>query len=274
MTHTVYTLADGKSKAWEAIYREGSYKPSAEIKGGFGFNLKGPAGEWRTKMSEASEVTLGYAVLFEEGFDFVKGGKLPGIFGGEGEKALKCSGGRQTDRCSCFNLRLMWRYVLAVIFVQTTTLQPSTGGKAEIYMYLPVCESNTRRLIAVPGSYEDPNYGFSVGRGCHTFTPGKWAVISERVKLNDVGEENGEVELWIDGVSVLNVDGLVLRTSDKSLIQGLHFETFFGGKTSVLRNYTPSHMILCVPLIGSTPDWASPRDQRAWFSSVSGAVIA
>ncbi|KAF8514708.1 hypothetical protein BU17DRAFT_52395 [Hysterangium stoloniferum] len=236
-THTVFTLADGKSKAWEAIYREGSYTPTAEIKGGFGFYLKGPAGEWQTRMSEASEVVLGYAVLFEKGFDFVRGGKLPGIFGGEGEKALKCSGGRQNDRCSCFNLRLMWR----------------AGGKAEIYMYLPIFESNARRLMAVPGSHQNPDYGFSVGRGCHIFTPGKWAAISERVKLNDIGEENGEVELWIDGVSVLKVDGLVLRTSDKSLIQGLHFQTFFGG---------------------STPDWASPRDQRAWFSSVSGAVIA
>ena len=24
---------------------------------------------------------------------------------------------------------------------------------------------------------------------------------------------------------------------------------------------------------GSTPDWASPKDQRAWFAGVSGAVI-
>ena len=24
---------------------------------------------------------------------------------------------------------------------------------------------------------------------------------------------------------------------------------------------------------GSTPDWASPKDQRAWFAGVSGAVV-
>jgi len=78
-THEVFTLSDGVLKAWEALYREGSYKPSAEIKGGFGFYLKGPKEEWEEQLPLASEVIFGYAVLFEEGFDFVKGGKLPGI---------------------------------------------------------------------------------------------------------------------------------------------------------------------------------------------------
>lgn len=31
------------------------------------------------------------------------------IVGGEGESAYGCTGGRQQDRSSCFNFRLMWR---------------------------------------------------------------------------------------------------------------------------------------------------------------------
>ncbi|KAI6107310.1 hypothetical protein EV401DRAFT_2003547, partial [Pisolithus croceorrhizus] len=32
--------------------------------------------------------------------------------GGVGKLTYRFSGGRQYDRCNCFNLRLMWRYVL------------------------------------------------------------------------------------------------------------------------------------------------------------------
>ncbi|KAL8279651.1 hypothetical protein RQP46_007964 [Phenoliferia psychrophenolica] len=44
-----------------------------------------------------------YKVAFSKGFDFVNGGKLPGIFGGYGE----CSGGIRNTHC--FSARLMWR---------------------------------------------------------------------------------------------------------------------------------------------------------------------
>lgn len=79
-THNICTLSDNAVKVWEAVYPKGSYKPSGETRGGFGFYLEGPAeGEWRTKLANASEVVFGYAVRFEKEFDFVKGGKLPGV---------------------------------------------------------------------------------------------------------------------------------------------------------------------------------------------------
>ena len=40
----------------------------------------------------------------------------------------------------------------------------------------------------------------------------------------------GEIQLWIDGVSVINVGGLNLRMSNESRIKGMHFSTFFGGE--------------------------------------------
>lgn len=39
----------------------------------------------------------------------------------------------------------------------------------------------------------------------------------------------GEVEVWVDGERAISVDGLTLRDSGKSIIKGMHFETFFGG---------------------------------------------
>ncbi|KAI0061853.1 polysaccharide lyase family 14 protein [Artomyces pyxidatus] len=222
--------------AWESLYPAGSISPSSPIKGGFGFYLSGPEA-FKAASADAREVIMGYEVMFEESWEWVKGGKLPGIFGGIGNAAYGCSGGRKDERCKCFDLRLMWR----------------ANGLGELYAYLPLDPTNTARLLAVPPfSHQNPDYGFSVGRGAWRFTSGKWIKVATRIKMNDVGQENGEVEVYIDGESVIRIEGLVLRDDPASYVQGLHFQTFFGGHSA---------------------DWASPKDQRAWFTSVSGAVI-
>lgn len=64
--------------SWQAFYPEGSINPQGKIKGGFGFYLSGPNG-WKEKLKEAKEVLFGYRVLFMKDFQWVKGGKLPGI---------------------------------------------------------------------------------------------------------------------------------------------------------------------------------------------------
>ncbi|KAB5596045.1 hypothetical protein CTheo_562 [Ceratobasidium theobromae] len=61
---------------------------------------------WNTT-SNLQSVVLSYEVAFDSGFDFVKGGKLPGLRGGP--DVLGCSGGKQADGKSCFSTRLMWR---------------------------------------------------------------------------------------------------------------------------------------------------------------------
>jgi len=222
--------------AWEALYPKGSINPKNLIPGGFGFYLSGPP-EFQAGLRTANEVLFSYSVMFDKEWDFVKGGKLPGIFGGEGDSAYGCTGGRKDDRCRCFSLRLMWRQ----------------EGSGEIYTYMPEFEKNTRELLAVPPkSYGNHQYGFSVGRGAFIFPRGRWLTVAERVKLNDPAEENGELELWVDGKVVISVTGLIYRVNSTSQVRGAHFETFFGGHTE---------------------DWASPKDQRAWFTNVSGAIL-
>ena len=80
----------------------------------------------------------------------------------------------------------------------------------------------------------------------------------------------GELEFWFNGHSVIRVGGLTLRVSADSLIKGMHFQTFFGGKPS---NPYLVHEHLLTLMPGSTSDWASPIDQKAWFADVSGAII-
>jgi len=47
-----------------------------------------------------------YEVAFAQGFDWVKGGKLPGLRGGNN---YGCTGGSQATGEDCFTSRLMWR---------------------------------------------------------------------------------------------------------------------------------------------------------------------
>ena len=50
---------------------------------------------------------LYYELFFSENFQFVKGGKLPGLLGGPEPGA--CSGGGKPQGDDCFSSRLMWR---------------------------------------------------------------------------------------------------------------------------------------------------------------------
>ena len=64
--------------AWEALYPKGSINPKNSIPGGFGFYLSGPP-RFQAGLKTANEVLLSYSVMFDKDWDFVKGGKLPGI---------------------------------------------------------------------------------------------------------------------------------------------------------------------------------------------------
>ncbi|KIO22045.1 polysaccharide lyase family 14 protein [Tulasnella calospora MUT 4182] len=108
---------DSRVPAWEAVYPKGSINPgnASAPRGGFGFYVGGPNFDGadaapKSCFEYAKEVLFSYAVYFEPGFDFNRGGKLPGLYGGATpEVAYGCSGGRKTDREKAFSLRLMWR---------------------------------------------------------------------------------------------------------------------------------------------------------------------
>jgi hypothetical protein len=128
-----------------------------------------------------------------------------------------CSGGRRD--ISCWSTRLMWR----------------TNGEGELYTYLPSpenpgFESNKILCNVTPSSRCNPKYGASVGRGAFDFKSGQWNTVSQRVRLNDVGQSNGELELFFDGESVINVKGLKFRENAQGRFRGIQAETFFGGK--------------------------------------------
>lgn len=84
-THKVVQPPDAKlgdlpspETAWEAFYPEGSINPSAVLPGGFSFYMSGPK-EFADKLETACEVVMSYRMMLQDGWEWKKGGKLPGI---------------------------------------------------------------------------------------------------------------------------------------------------------------------------------------------------
>ncbi|KAI0317482.1 hypothetical protein OF83DRAFT_1263303 [Amylostereum chailletii] len=225
--------------AMRAHFDAGAWGLNKGVLGGMSWYGQGATEDW----SNAKEMTFGYSILFDHDFAFNKGGKLPGLyFGQNAEDAQSCSGGsRRTD---CASVRLMWR----------------TDGKGEFYTYLPnpdvspAFSANKKLCDVAPQSECNDEFGASVGRGAFAFTPGRWTTLSMRVLLNDAGQANGQIELFVDGQSTIAVDGLIIAHSDSDTptrAQGIMAQTFFGG---------------------SDDSWASPRDQNIYFSDFSASV--
>ncbi|KAI0781509.1 hypothetical protein BD413DRAFT_489606 [Trametes elegans] len=231
LSHAYVKAPDGKL-SMKAHYPAGSYTFSHTPQGGISFYAPGPAS---VDLTTAKEATFGYSVYFPSGFQFVKGGKLPGLYGGDSDsEAVSCSGGRRDD--GCFSARLMWR----------------TNGAGELYTYLPPDFDANQAVCGIPPfSTCNDVYGASVGRGAYTWKTGGRTTVSQRVRLNDAGQQNGELELFVNGKSVVNVGGLVLRDSAAGRIRGIQMQTFFGGSDS---------------------SWASPVDQDVYFSDFSVAI--
>lgn len=112
-----------------------------------------------------------------------------------------------------------------------------TDGAGELYTYLPPDFTENQAVCNIPPfSTCNSVYGASVGRGSFSWGTGNGnrTVMSQRVRLNDVGQANGELELFIGGQSVVNVGGLILTNSTEGRIRGMQFQTFFGGEFSAV----------------------------------------
>ncbi|KAL5528888.1 hypothetical protein ACEPAG_4862 [Sanghuangporus baumii] len=164
------------SSALQLFYPANSINPENSPQGGADFYAT------PLPLGDASNVTLEYSVFFPESFDWVLGGKLPGLYGGH----MTCSGG--DDATQCFSTRLMWR----------------AGGAGELYLYAPKDKQTHSLCHAPPESVCDTAYGLSVARGAFKFTPGEWTHVRQTVVLNTPGKQNGGFRLEVNGKDIMN----------------------------------------------------------------------
>jgi Polysaccharide lyase 14 len=189
-------------KFLRVVYPKGSSSPQASRKEGIAVGGAQFAG---VLPESADHLFLRYYVRFPSGFQFVKGGKLPGFYGGD-----EISGGHIPDGTNGFSTRFMWR----------------TDGQGEVYVYMPSSDK----------------YGTSLGRGSFGFTPGAWQCIEQELTLNTPGRPDGQVRAFLDGKAVFEQAGLVFRTAPDLQIEGVLFSTFFGGADSTWATPMDTHV--------------------------------
>ena len=153
---------------------------------------------------DAEHLFIRYWLYFEPGFDFSKGGKLPGLAGNTrpGTSPKTGGGGEPKDDSEGFSARIMWR----------------EEGKAFQYVYHP----------GQSGAYGDYYPWIKDGQPVH-FRVGRWHCVETEVQLNRPGAKDAVLRSWLDGDLVLDKTHLALRREDDLRINCFFFDTFFGG---------------------------------------------
>lgn len=146
------------------------------------------------------ELYLSYDMKFSEDFDFVRGGKLPGLCGYDNtlSPTSGCNtGGGFPDGFDGWSARGMWR----------------VDGKLENYVY-----------HADQVSFYGDDEFWSVNA-----QPGTWHRVQHRVVMNTPGVADGILEAWIDGKKVLSEQKFMFRKTANIGINLFYFSTFYGG---------------------------------------------
>ncbi|KAH9057016.1 hypothetical protein EDB83DRAFT_2292791 [Lactarius deliciosus] len=172
----------------QVFYPKGSINPARKPQGGSQFYAA------PLDLQNARSVTLAYSVFFPSDFDWVKGGKLPGLYGGR----TGCSGGDAAD--DCFSTRLMWR----------------SRGAGELYLYAPKDRQTPSLCNTPPLSVCNQAYGLSIGRGSFRFELGSWTHLRQTVVLNTPGYQDGVFLLEVNGRVALDLSDVFYRDVQKS----------------------------------------------------------
>ena len=152
----------------------------------------------RPGLSTAPALYLRYYLRFPAGFDFGRGGKLPGLYGGTiGAE----SGG---NHGAGFSTRYMWRdHQVSGSVHHCSRFAPC----AEVYPYIPNSGNG---------------YGRDLGGRWQWQADGNWHMVEQRVD-----RVTGDITVWYDGTEVLN-DPDALTGASAIPFAGIMFSTFFG----------------------------------------------
>lgn len=180
------SIHDGK--VLKVFYPKGSASPNVSKV----YNAPVGGAEFLAQTGSYDSIYFSYYLKFSPDFDFVKGGKLPGLFGGTAN-----SGGEIPNGYDGFSTRFMWR----------------ENGLGELYAYIPKSEQ----------------WGTPIANGKFSFKKGQWHKLQHQIVLNEPGTSNGKIKIWLDDTLVHSEKNLVFRSTDSLKINGIFFSTFFGG---------------------------------------------
>jgi hypothetical protein len=150
--------------------------------------------------SAHDDLYLSYRFRFAGDFQFVQGGKLPGLVGGTSPTGCNLD---PAEVSGGFSARMMWRTAgTAVQLVYTSKLVNTCGDD---FPYV-VCGSPAR------------------------FSAGAWHQVVHHLRMNTPAQTDGVLEAWLDGTLALARHDVPFRGDGASFgSDALYFSTFFGG---------------------------------------------
>lgn len=188
---------------WVSLRNRAAIVADAEAVGGKCLRIGYPSGsvgpgqgggQFRVKLPPREEYYLAYRLKFEDGFDFRRGGKLPGLCGGR----ANTGGDRPTG--DGWSARYMW----------------GRGGRMTIYLY-----------------HMDQRTKFGDGISLDVrLEPGRWYQLVQRIKVNTPERYDGQLQVWLDGREVLNRDDIRYRNVHGAMVDVFYFSTFHGGSSA------------------------------------------
>jgi hypothetical protein len=223
---------------------------------------------WTEDLVPSAEVvTLQFQVRFGPGFEFARGGKLPGLIGGRSADGKTITGGVNADGRNGWSVRVNWR----------------EDGKAILYIYH--MDDEQKELARRPGRKE-----WKWGEILYSpvaFVPDRWYRVTVEVKMNQPRfcdyddyasreslrlirknsvepdqERYGRARLWVEESEAcigeqplfkpwkrslppaLEVRGLCFRRTPELKIDAFVFDSFFGG---------------------NEPGWEAKKEEVAFF---------
>ncbi len=181
----------GKNKVMRGNFAKGSHSITYDIPYGFCFYSYYPE-EIGNNLEEAY---FSYDIKYRDGFDWVHGGKMPGLKGGDLGDYITVNSG--------FSARPMW----------------SDGGQIVFYVYH---QDMKNQYGDSWGWWED-----------FKFETEKWYNVTFRVVLNSFSNgkalNNGILEGFIDGKLMFQRSDLKFRSLESITIDRMSIDAFFGG---------------------------------------------
>lgn len=187
--------------------------------------------KWNVNFDKSyDEYTVEYKVRLPENFDFVRGGKFPGLFGGTGP-----AGGASVENADGFSARVMWRELGLLVQYVYYIGKDGRWGKDFIWT-----NGDNKNMPIEKGMWKSMNTHF---KDRVYLIPNKWFTLKTFVKMNTPGKDNGKIISWLDGSEVLNIN-LKFRNDLSFGIDTFKFTTFFGGNDET---------------------WAPKKDEKIYF---------
>jgi hypothetical protein len=164
------------------------------------------------KLAAATSACLSYDVWLPEDFAFGQGGNLPGLFGGENTDAPSKSG----------------KFAFSV--------QNGWGENAAAQVFIRSAAEAKGNTIAINSNW------------LH-LKPGRWTRIEQEIILNEPGQENGTLRVWVDGKLQLEKDDMLFRLDSRGTFRGVVADIHYGDNGADFAAVPKSTSLMVTPFV-------------------------